>query len=630
MTAKELSEIFEEIERELIANFKRNFTRHKSWEKAFGFDWPAWQAEIIKSMERFRRENEEIIGKYSDVISAETRKMLLEQYAEGEKKTIEELLGDNSLSAEVSDDSFFEIFDEKIESLIEEVQGKETTAEKSALRMMDDVYRQTILKADFAVQTGSMTVQQAVELAVKDFARQGINSIEYQDGRRVNIADYAYMALQTSNTRAGLYGGAKQRAALGIDTVSVSQYHACSPTCQPWQGKNYIDDVFGVFDGETYGDKGKSKNGKWYLLLSVAVKAGLFHPNCRHTLISYKEGSRDFLPIDGEETRRRYKLEQQQRALERKVRKWKRMLEASDDPVWQEAYKKKVREAQKDLREFIKENSDVLRRDPWREKTYGVKDDRVTERVNKNDYEQYIRYSERLGDKVPKSFEDFRKIKYTSENEWKNMQTEYRYQGIVDRLLEKNTGLKVFNSPSEIPDEYNFAVRGLSASEKESLYHYSHYEEGVKMNKYLGGVKGIELSPQETIHMQTVETALNHSSLPYDTVIWRGTESKLLNGFDALPERIKDWKDQPLSYDGYASTSILRDSSYIGQSNKNVQLILVKRAGQTGAAYIEETSFNKANNLPSEYEILLQKGTEYSIIEAQKFKGKYIIVAEVI
>lgn len=370
MTAKELSEIFEEIERELIANFKRNFTRHKSWEKAFGFDWPAWQAKKIKSMERFRRENEEIIGKYSDVISAETRKMLLEQYAEGENKALEELLNDNSLSAEVSDDSFFEIFDEKIESLIEEVQGKETTAEKSALRMMDDVYRQTILKADFAVQTGSMTVQQAVELAVKDFARQGINSIEYKDGRRVNIADYAYMALQTSNTRAGLYGGAKQRAALGIDTVSVSQYHACSPTCQPWQGKNYIDDVYGVFDGETYGDKGKSKNGKWYLLLSVAVEAGLFHPNCRHTLISYKEGCRDFLPIDGEETRRRYKLEQQQRALERKVRKWKRMLEASDDPVWQETYKKKVREAQKDLREFIKENSDVLRRDPWREKIY--------------------------------------------------------------------------------------------------------------------------------------------------------------------------------------------------------------------------------------------------------------------
>lgn len=48
------------------------------------------------------------------------------------------------------------------------------------------------------------------------------------------------------------------------------------------------------------------------------------------------------------------KAEQQQRAYERKIRKWKRMLEASDDPVWQQTYKKKVRDAQKDLREFIK------------------------------------------------------------------------------------------------------------------------------------------------------------------------------------------------------------------------------------------------------------------------------------
>lgn len=55
---------------------------------------------------------------------------------------------------------------------------------------------------------------------------------------------------------------------------------------------------------------------------------------------------------------------------ERKIRKWKRMLEASDDPVWQQTYKKKVRDAQKDLCEFIKEHSDVLRRDPWREKIY--------------------------------------------------------------------------------------------------------------------------------------------------------------------------------------------------------------------------------------------------------------------
>ncbi len=103
----------------------------------------------------------------------------------------------------------------------------------------------------------------------------------------------------------------------------------------------------------------------------------------------------------------------------------------------------------------------------------------------------------------------------------------------------------------------------------------------------------------------------------------------MLDGFDALPESVKDWGGYPLSYKGFSATSILKDASYIGNPNKNVQLVLIKRANQAGAAYVEEISYNRANGKKSEYEVLLQKGAKYRIIEAQKFKGKYIIVAEV-
>lgn len=369
MTEKELAALFEEIELRLIASLKRNLPAHKAWESDLGFNWSAWQADKIKALERFRKENEAIMREYRNTIQEGTRKLLEEQYREGEEREAD-FLSDDGIFGGVADDSFFEIFDEKIESLIEEAQGKETTVEKAALRMMDDVYRQTIVRADTALQTGSVTLQQAIELAVEDFARQGINCIEYRDGRRVNIADYVYMALKTSNTRANLLGGAKQRAALGIDTVRVSSYGGCSETCLPWQGGIYIDDVYGVWDGETYGNKGKSKSGKWYLLLSVAITAGLFHPNCRHTLTSYTENSDPSPQMDGEKIRKQYKLEQKQRAMERAIRKWKRLEAASDDPVLQKAYGKKVREAQKNLREFIEEHKDILRRDPWREKIY--------------------------------------------------------------------------------------------------------------------------------------------------------------------------------------------------------------------------------------------------------------------
>lgn len=365
MTEKELAALFEELELRLIASLKRNLSAHKAWEQDLGFDWTAWQAEKIKALERFRKENEAILREYRDTISKETRKLLEEQFAEGEAREADEL-------GEATDDSFFELFDEKLESLIDEMHGKETTVEKAALRMMDDVYRQTIQRADMALQTGSVTVPQAIALAVEDFARQGINCIEYRDGRRVNIADYVQMALRTSNTRAALLGGAKQRMALGIDIVRVSSYGGCSETCQPWQGGIYIDDVFAVFEGEVVGDRGKSRNGKWYLLLSVAVKSGLFHPNCRHTLTGCRDDAKPAPPLDGEKIRQTYKLEQKQRALERNIRKWKRLEAAASDPSVQNAYGKKVRSAQADLRAFIAEHKDVLRRDAWREKIYTV------------------------------------------------------------------------------------------------------------------------------------------------------------------------------------------------------------------------------------------------------------------
>lgn len=65
-----------------------------------------------------------------------------------------------------------------------------------------------------------------------------------------------------------------------------------------------------------------------------------------------------------------YRLEQQQRALERKIRDWKRRAAAEYDPSAKKAYEKQVKTAEQNLRIFIEEHKDTLRRDPWREKIY--------------------------------------------------------------------------------------------------------------------------------------------------------------------------------------------------------------------------------------------------------------------
>jgi hypothetical protein len=166
-----------------------------------------------------------------------------------------------------------------------------------------------------------------------------------------------------------LLGEGKQREKLGIDTVLVSQYGACSDTCLPWQGRVYIDDVFQPYYGDSGGSFAVSRNGRQYMRLSIAIQGGLFHPNCRHTISTWFEGISTMpAPMDPAKIEKVSKLEKQQRALERQVRRAKREAAGLTDETARKEAKARVRKAQEELRSFIKENSDVLRRDYWRER----------------------------------------------------------------------------------------------------------------------------------------------------------------------------------------------------------------------------------------------------------------------
>lgn len=347
----------------LIGSLRRNLAAHEDWEKDEGFDWPAWQALKLANLEKFRRQNQELMQRYKPVIDRETRTMLQNQFREGHA----------SLKNDVTDNSFFGVNTHRNEALIADMLGTEEKVESAALRMMDDVYRHTVHKAQLAMSAGAVTLPKAIDMATRDFLDKGINCIVYKNGTRHNIADYVQMALQTTAVRSYLQGEAQKRQEFGVDTVLVSQYGACSETCLPWQGRVYIDDVFVPFTGERRGEEGKSREGNWYPLLSTAVKGGLFHPNCRHTLSTWYEGiSTKPKPMDKEKIRKNARLEAKQREMEREVRKWKRLAEGTQDPEKRKEYRQKVRESQKKLREFIAAHSDVLRRDYWRESTHNV------------------------------------------------------------------------------------------------------------------------------------------------------------------------------------------------------------------------------------------------------------------
>ena len=255
--------------------------------------------------------------------------------------------------------------DNKLDNMSGQVVNDIREAQKAVWRRMDDIYRRTIYRAGMNMAAGAKTLDKAIDMATKEFLEAGIDCIEYRNGRRVNIASYAEMALRTASQRAVLLGEGKKRDEWSIHTVVVSAHANTCPLCAPWQGKVLVDDVF------CHGTREEAK-GLGCPLLSTAMKAGLLHPNCRHTISTYFPGITKLPEIPNKDKAiGTYNAEQQQRALERKIRKWKRKAEGSLSPENVSYANEKVGKYQEELRVHLDRHPE-LRREYNREKIRGV------------------------------------------------------------------------------------------------------------------------------------------------------------------------------------------------------------------------------------------------------------------
>lgn len=292
-----IKKLYEDMEIELIASMKRNYKRHLKEEDKTGFKYSQWQAEKLKELKKYQRENKNIISGYTKGLPKEISKHLNNELKEGSIKAINQynkVMGKNLKPNKIMNHSFFRTNGRKVNALIKVVNNDLKTANTAVLRMANDQYRQVIHKSAFFVANGVFTEKQAANMATKkltelqktklaideankDFLNRGFNCIEYKDGRRVNIASYSQMAVRTASLRAQLMGEGDFRKSIGRVLVQSTSHGGACPICQKWENKIFIDDVY---------SGGTKKDGK-YMLLSDAMKQGFLHPNCRHGLTTY-------------------------------------------------------------------------------------------------------------------------------------------------------------------------------------------------------------------------------------------------------------------------------------------------------------------------------------------------------
>ena len=284
--AYDVSKAFERIENDLLDSMIRNLGRHKAEETAEGFEWEQWQVAQLKELERFKRANAKKYSKEFANINSKISTAIQEAYKQGmddEEMSILEAIkngfelnsGKDNLGA-----SFFAINERKLNALLNSVEHDMKTAEHAVLRYTDDQYRRTIFDAQVAANTGAKTYEQSVDMATKDFLSRGITCIQYSNGAMVNIVSYADMAIRTATKRAYLMGEGVKRQEWGIHTVILNKRSNACPLCMPFEGKVLIDDVW----------SGGSADDGSYPLLSSAMAAGLYHPNCKDKHTTYFPG----------------------------------------------------------------------------------------------------------------------------------------------------------------------------------------------------------------------------------------------------------------------------------------------------------------------------------------------------
>lgn len=335
---------FEAIENELIASMIRNMRRHKIEEIDEDKQWSMWQTEQLRALEKYRKENQSKFGAKFKDINKKIEALISTARDEGDMDqeiAILEAIKKGFPARKVSPGAsaaFFRLNQRKLEALIHATTSDMEKAETAVLRMANDQYRKVIFNAQVYANSGAGTYEKAVDMATKDFIAAGLNCVEYANGARHTLADYADMAIRTASKRAYLQGEGQKRQEWGIATVIMNKRSNPCPKCLPFVGKILIDDVW---------SGGSAKDGP-YPLMSSAIAAGLYHPRCRDSHTTYfpelEDLDNEYSKKDIEDIEEQNRKEARQQYAERQEKKFHRLASFSLDPENKSKYREKEKE----------------------------------------------------------------------------------------------------------------------------------------------------------------------------------------------------------------------------------------------------------------------------------------------
>lgn len=248
------------------------------------------------------------------------------------------------------------------------------------MRKADDIFRQVAVKVgEASFQEGNIVTRKILSQRLLDeYAKKGLQSVLYKNGRRVSIDSYCEMLGRTLTGRCALQASINRYVERGYSLGIVSAHFRSCDLCAP-------------FEGTILSMDGKDKR---YPSIWDAETQGLFHPNCKHDISPFYEelaqmyhevsqgtpsipndhpgimgapvhsAEMDLINKYGYRDAQiyAYKAQQRQRYIERQIRKWKRYKVTSLNEVSKKRASNKISYWQKEQREHLKANTYLPRK----------------------------------------------------------------------------------------------------------------------------------------------------------------------------------------------------------------------------------------------------------------------------
>ena len=377
-----IESIYIAMTNELLVNIGRHITS-PTWTHT-----AAWEIQKLSELGQLTRENAEIINGWIAQIPDEIRDTMEETRRialEGVESQLAKAAEEGYITPPMRD-STYDVLREYSQQAANQLNLVNTTMLQSSVQqyerlveLTDQEYgrlmaqkeatQEALNVAAGSVAQGTQTRTQALQWAIRKISDEGLTGFYDRAGRSWSPEAYVNMDIRTTVHNTAIQSVKNRMADYNTQVFQVSAHAGARPLCYPYQGKLYSWDNSA---GEI--ELGNGRKMKYAPLSSTSYgqPAGLFGINCGHSPIPMIPGvsiphAQDFVQPK-EENDKQYAESQEQRALERKIRAAKRAVEMGDDSP--EA-KQRVKDAQKDMREFIDRTGRTRR--PDREQLYGGK-----------------------------------------------------------------------------------------------------------------------------------------------------------------------------------------------------------------------------------------------------------------